>query len=228
MQTIAILQNNLNKSQHNTHSILNDPTSRQYAILMVQEQYFSTYTNSSLTHHSWTLIESRSTENNPPRAAIYINKTILPAHSYEPVPMETPDTVAIALQLDQEQHPTLLINIYNTKNTPHLTTLRTHLRRHLRNNIYNGIIIGGDFNLHHPLWNPPNYHGHDPEADTLIDIMAQTRLKPMLPLGTITFPRVKTAIDLVWGNEYVEQWIIKCRIAGHCDHGSDHHPVETL
>ena len=112
--------------------------------------------------------------------------------------METPDTVAIALQLDQEQHPTLLINIYNTKNTPHLTTLRMHLRRHLRNNIYNGIIIGGDFNLHHPLWNPPNYHSHDPEADTLIDIMGQTRLKLILPLGTITFPRAKTAIDFVW------------------------------
>ena len=30
------------------------------------------------------------------------------------------------------------------------------------------------------------------------------------------------------GNEYVEQRIIKCRVAGHCDHGSDHHPVETI
>src|SRR5437667_3388693 len=117
MQTIAILQNNLNKSQHNTHSILNDPTSRQYAILMVQEQYFSTYTNSSLTHHSWTLIKSKGMENNPPRAAIYLNKTILPAHSYEPIPWEVPDTVALAIRLDEEQHPTLIINIYNTKNT---------------------------------------------------------------------------------------------------------------
>jgi len=228
MQTIAILQNNLNKSQHNTHSILNDPISSKYAILMVQEQYFSTYTNSSLTHHSWTLIESKSMENNPPRAAIYINKTILPAHSYEPVPMETPDTVAIALQLDQEQHPTLLINIYNTKHTPQLAELRTQLRKYLRNNTYNGVIIAGDFNLHHPLWNPPSYHVQDPEADMLIDVMSQIRLKPMLPLGTITFPRAKTAIDLVWGNEYVEQRIIKCRIASNCDHGSDHHPIETI
>ena len=120
---------------------------------MLQEQYFSAYTNSSLTHHSWTVIESKGMENNPPRAAIYLNKTILPAHSYEPIPLETPDTVAIALRLDQEQHPILVINIYNTKNTPHLTELRTRLRRHLRNNTYNGIIIAGDFNLHHPLWN---------------------------------------------------------------------------
>ena len=71
----------------------------------------------------------------------------------------------------------------------------------------------GDFNLHHPLWNPSNYRKQDPEADTLIDIISQTRLKLMLPAGTITFPRAKTAIDLVWGNNYIEQRIIKCRIA---------------
>ena len=37
--------------------------------------------------------------------------------------MEIPDTVAIAIQLDQEQHPTLLINVYNTKHTPQLAEL---------------------------------------------------------------------------------------------------------
>ena len=62
----------------------------------------------------------------------------------------------------------------------------------------------------------------------LIDVMSQIRLKPMLPLGTITFPRAKTAIDLVWGNEYVEQRRIKYRIACNCDHGSDHQPIETI
>ena len=87
--------------------------------------------------------------------------------------------------------------------------------------------MAGDFNLHHPLWNPPNYPTQDSEANMLIDIIAQTRLKPMLPAGTITFPRAKTAIDLVWGNNYIEQRIIKCRIAPH-DHGSDHKPVETI
>src|SRR5205814_9912124 len=181
----------------------------------------SDYTNSSPIHHSWTLIESMATENHNPRAAIYLNKTILPAHSYEPVLMEIPDIVAISLRLDTVQHPTLIINVYNTKNTSHLKELRTYLQKHLRNNTYNGILMAGDFNLHHPLWNPPNYLIQDSEADTLIDIIAQTRLKPMLPAGTITFPRAKRAIDLVWGKNYVEQRIIKCRIAT-CDHGSDH------
>ena len=226
-QTIAILQNNLRKSRSNTDSILNAESSEKYAILLLQEQYFSAYTNSSLTHQSWTLIESKCMENKPPRAAIYVNKTILPAHSYEPILMEVPDTVAIAIRLNKEQHPTLIINIYNSKKTTQITDLRTQLRKHLRNNTYNGIIIAGDFNLHHPLWNPPERGDYDTEADILIEAMSQLQLKPMLPPGTITYPRAKTAIDLVWGNEYVEQRLIKCRIA-QCDHGSDHRPIETI
>src|SRR5207248_687817 len=160
--------------------------------------------------------ESKNMENKPPRAAIYLNKTILPAYSYEPVPIEIPDIVAIALQLDQEQHPTLIINIYNTKKSSQITDLRKYLRKHLRNNTYNGIIIAGDFNVHHPLWNPSNRHERDKEAEVLIDTMSQLQLRPMLPGGTITFIRAKTAIDLVWGNEYIEQRIIKCRIAKEC------------
>ena len=96
-QTIAILQYNLNKNRSTIYSVLNDPISSKYAILLLQEQYFSKYSNSSLTHRSWELFESKSMENNPPRAAIYLNKIILPAHSYETIAMEIPDMVAIAV-----------------------------------------------------------------------------------------------------------------------------------
>ena len=196
-QTIAILQYNLNKNQSTTHSVLNDSTSSKYAILMLQEQYFSTYTNSSLTHHSWTLVKSKRTENNSPRVAIYVNKTILSAHSYELIAIEISDIVAMAIRTDQKQHSTLIINIYNTKKSMHLANLRTYLRKHLRNNVYNAIIVAGDFNLHHPLWNPCDYHEHDSEAEVLINTMTQAGLKPMLPADTITFPGTKTTIDLV-------------------------------
>ena len=166
--------------------------------------------------------------NRPSRAAIYLNKIILPAHSYESIAMEISDMIAIVLWLNQKQHPILIINIYNIKRTSLLMNLWTHLWKHLRDNTYNGIIIAGDFNLHHPLWNSSNYHEQDSEADVLIDIMSQLRLKSMLPADTIIFSEAKTAIDLVWGNEFIEWRIIKCRIAKVCDHGSDHHPIETI
>ena len=196
-QTIAILQYNLNRNQDTTHSVLNDSSSSKYTVIMLQEQHIFMNTNSSSIHHSWTLIEAKAMENHPPQAAIYLNKTILPAHSYETIHMEIPYIIAVALQLDRAQHPTLIINVYNSKNTAQLKELRTYLQKHLRDNTYNRIIMAGDFNLHHPLWNPPKYPTQDSEVDTLIDIISQTRLKPMLPAGTIIFSRAKTAIDLV-------------------------------
>ena len=120
-QTIAILQYNLNRSQTTTESVLNE--CNKYAVLLLQEQFYSKPMNSSPIHHSWTLIESKAMGNHNPRAAIYLNKTILPANSYEPVLMEIPDIVAISLRHDKIQHPTLIINIYNTKNASQLKEL---------------------------------------------------------------------------------------------------------
>src|SRR5436190_6977440 len=128
-QTIAILQYNIRKRQIILDTLLNSENSKKYAIILLQEQY--TYKDkTSPPHQSWTLIESKRTENKAPRAAIYLNNRILPAYSYEPVPIELPDIVAIALRMDQEQHPTLIINVYNTRKATQLTKLRTQLRKH--------------------------------------------------------------------------------------------------
>jgi len=89
-------------------------------------------------------------------------------------------------------------------------------------------LIGGNFNLHHPLWNPQVCHTQDNKAEELIEFMALLGLSPMLPAGTITFPRANTAIDLVWGNNRLEQGIIKCKISKKDDHGSDHLPIQTI
>jgi hypothetical protein len=50
--TITILQYNLEKNQSTTYSILNDPSSQKYTALLLQEQYWSKFTESSLLHHS--------------------------------------------------------------------------------------------------------------------------------------------------------------------------------
>src|SRR5205814_4162515 len=53
-------------------------------------------------------------------------------------------------------------------------------------------------------------------------------LRPLLPPGTITFPRYGTAIDLVWGNEATQDVLLKCQVAADNDHGSDHYPIEIV
>ena len=112
INTIAILQYNLRKNQSRTHSVLNDPSSSHYTMLMLQEQYWSDYTKSSPTHESWTLIESDSYPNCPPRNAIYINNHILDTSAFRIIPFSLPDVKAVAINTTNNAKPTLIINAY--------------------------------------------------------------------------------------------------------------------
>src|ERR1700694_289706 len=95
--TIALLQYNLRKNQSRTHSILNDPSSSNYTMLILQEQYWSEYTKSSPIHGSWTLIESGSYLNRKPRSAIYINNRIIGTSAFRTITLLFPDVTAIAI-----------------------------------------------------------------------------------------------------------------------------------
>ena len=46
-------------------------------------------------------------------------------------------------------------------------------------------MVGGDFNAHHPLWNPRTYTRHDEEADEIVEMMTELELNLMLPAGSI-------------------------------------------
>jgi len=87
--------------------------------------------------------------------------------------------------------------------------------------------VGGDFNTHHPVWNPEGYTHHDEEANALVDMMAELELTLLLPPGTVTYPNAGTMIDLVWGSNEAANHTITCRIAEEHDHSSDHLPIET-
>jgi hypothetical protein len=109
----------------------------------------------------------------------------------------------------------LIVNIYNSHDQTLPASLQTHLTRELCLQDYGAIIVAGDFNLHHPLWNPQGYLVQEPEAETLIDPMMEASLHPLMHAGTVTFPTDNEqggmAIDLVWGNEEAESLIIKCQ-----------------
>ena len=147
-RNLAILQYNLTKNSETTHGLLNDPSSAKYALLLLQEQYWdSKYTKSSSTHQTWTLIEPKRNDTTQPRAVIYANNRILSTSAYESIAFPTSDIAAIIIK--QDDTSTLIINIYNTKGSPLISTLETYLYQHLRNNNYDKIIIAEDFNLHH-------------------------------------------------------------------------------
>ena len=218
---LTILQYNVHKSQPRTHSVLNDPDSRKYTLLLLQEQYWSEYNKSNLQHPSWTLIEppiSAQLPTKQPRAVIYANKKLLPTASYAQINLPFSDVVAITIKTSNKLKPTLIINIYNPGDSNLITPLRQYLHGNINKEDYEVIIMAGDFNLHHPLWNPLHYHTHDDQADEVIEMLMEYELTLLLPPDTITFPTAGTTIDLIWGNKEAEQGVMKCHIAKDNDH----------
>ena len=129
---LGILQNNLHKSRERTHGMLNDPDMKQYAILMLQEQYWSTYTKSSPIHHAWTLIEptilNELNETIQPRSAIYVNNSLIPASQITPLTLPFSDVTAIILTTtDTNSKPHLIINVYNPCNQSIIPELHNYL-----------------------------------------------------------------------------------------------------
>ena len=64
-------------------------------------------------------------------------------------------------------------------------------------------------------------------------MMSDLHLRLLIPPGTITRTPTNTTagttIDLVWGNENVEDTLLKCHtISRTHDHGSNNLPIETV
>src|SRR5271170_3068589 len=223
---LKILQNNLHKSKERTHGILNDPDTKEYAILLPQEQYWSDFTKSSPTHHSWSLYEPPTVNSRQPRTAIYINNAHLTNAQTTQVHTPLADVTVVRIT-PQSAGPVLVINVYNPCDESIISELHSFLIKHTSRQKYETVIMAGDFNCHHPLWNPRGYTTHDEDADALVEMAAELGLYLLIPAGSITYPNAGTAIDLVWGNNEAARKLIKCRIATDHDQGSDHLPIET-
>ena len=87
--------------------------------------------------------------------------------------------------------------------------------------------MAGDFNSHHPVWNPQHYTRHDPSGDDVIDLARDLQLSLLLPPGTVTFPNAGTTIDLIWATSNLKNRTLKCGIATEHDIGSDHYSIAT-
>ena len=180
--TIAILQYNIRKNLERTHSILSDPSSSKFTMLMIQEQHWSKRTESAPLHTgSWTLIESRAYPNRNPRSAIYINNRKLHSSAFRIITFPFPDVTAVAINTTDNDKPSLFINVYNPGDENLITPLMEHLQQNVDPSQYHAIIMAGDFNLHHPLWNPPQYIRRDTQADELIDGMLEQGMQLIIP-----------------------------------------------
>jgi endonuclease/exonuclease/phosphatase (EEP) superfamily protein YafD len=229
-----IMQYNVAKRREVMDSILNDKEIQEYSLLLLQEHCHTYKQKTPLLHQSWTAIEPTLITERPARAAIYVNNKKIPPAAFEQIPILHRDITAIAIAAHSPSlKPALIVNLYNSEDHTLIEQLRTTLLHDIKAEDYETILVAGDFNLHHSLWNPVGYFNQEPQAETLVEIMMEANLRMLLPPGTVTFPTTNesggTAIDLVWGNGTAKDTIIKCHTVEHTnDHGSDHYPIEII
>jgi hypothetical protein len=231
---LRIMQYNVAKRREVMDSILNDQETQEYTLLLLLEPCCTYNQKKPLLHQSWTAIEPTHLMERPPHAAIYANNKKMPPATFEQIHIPHSDIIAIAIAAHPPFHkPTLIVNLYNSDNHSLIEQLCTILLHHIKIVNYEVIPVAGDFNLHYALRNPAGYINQEPQVETLVEVMMEANLRTLLPLGMVTFLTLNetgaTAIDLVWGNEKVEDILLKCHTVEQTnDHGSDHHPIEII
>jgi endonuclease/exonuclease/phosphatase (EEP) superfamily protein YafD len=225
---LRILQNNLHKHKTRTHAILNDHDTKDFTILMLQEPYYWTDKESNTQtppHHAWLRYLPTSNEA-PPRAATYVSKAQVNAAQVTQIQLPFSDVVAIKINL-QDQTDITIVNVYNPCDDSLIQRLHKSLED-AKINHKGRILLAGDFNSHHPLWNPPRYYRHDESANDILDLAKELGLNLLSPPGIETYPQAHTTIDLTWGSISANKELLKCKVSHQYDFGSDHLPIETV
>ena len=91
------------------------------------------------------------------------------------------------------------------------------------------MVVLGDFNLHHPLWNSRSRLTQHIYSDLLIDITDEFDLRLLTPQGLETWSAQGTSsiIDLAFTTSFLSEATIRCGVVHKLDHHSDHLPVQT-
>ena len=204
---LRLWQQNLNKSLTAQLHLLNSARPPDWDLILIQEPWIGS-TNTRTTP-SWTplypntFINDRSTT---PRSLILVNNNI-PSDSYTHLSFPSLDIMGIQIKvLDQTF---IIINVYNAcEHNNTLNAVSTFLTSrfpddHVPDNTH--IILGGDFNRHHPLWEEPR-NSHLKSSELLLlplmNLIRQADLRMALPPCIPTLEALSTCNwtrpDNVW------------------------------
>jgi hypothetical protein len=147
------------------------------------------------------------------------------------VAVNSPDVVAFKIS-NGAQNITIY-NVYNDcehSNTIHM--LVDHFA--LNQNPHRNVLLLGDFNRHHPMWDEER-NGHLftnanlDAAEELIELVADNRMEMALPknIPTLTNPAGNTTRpDNVFISQNVKHWIVKCDTSPEdTPPKADHYPI---
>ena len=227
---ITLLQYNVNKSRDKVLiGLLNDKKVDKFDFLAIQEPWrnpISIGKGYNPGNSQFYLIEKDSKD---AKTAIYVNKRI--PRSYISEIYKEKDLILLKYQ-SKNAKSVYIYNIYNppiSHSAREAPVLFKTLERLLKSHKGEHQIVLGDFNLHHSLWNSPNYRLSHYIAEDLIDIMSQIGATLYTPKGLATRDcqrglfHEQTTIDLIFSTNLIE----KCAPRYDLDQSSDHIPIAT-
>ena len=228
LTTISI---NANKSSPNTESALQAAVEAKADIILVQEPWFfgpktrPEWINlTSVAHSSYTQILPNHWPQFRPRTLTYVSRTFKPSVS---LARESPiDTDIQILQITEGEETLEIINIYNQSDQGN-SGQKTAERCLYTQDIHTNTILCGDFNSHHPWWNP-RVEDPDKEAQQLVEWIENRDFELLNKPGEATFLRTNairpSVIDLAFTSRAVANKITGFNI--NHDIISDHHALQ--
>ena len=193
MISSKILQINVNRNAITTENVLNLAIELNISILAIQEPKIYNLDNKNTTrsvmHASFSqILPNYGLER--PRVLYYISKS-LRANISRDSPLD-PDCIVIDIL------GLRLVNVYNNSSINQPNSTYTINREFFPNLIDKNTILLGDFNIHHPWWDP--LAPKSTSADYLVDLIQTKELVLLNKPGKGTFYRphmsYSTVIDL--------------------------------
>ena len=220
---LHILQYNVQKSKDVVlASLFQDSRVLEYDILAIQEPWRNPFIDTTYhplrTHFQLIYLAEAET-----RVCFYINKRLDP--STRSVSFISKDIITLTIRNPIIGQSVSLVNVYNEVATDTLSTLANTLRTI---DLNEGIIVLGDFNLHHPLWSTTHRRaGAGPSAQEFLTIIEDFELQlltePGMPIhrwnGGIS------TIDLAFASGSLASRVVHCKIDRRLDYDSDHLPI---
>jgi ribonuclease HI len=121
-----------------------------------------------------------------------------------------------------------IFNVYNEIGTTTMSDLEEAIAK---SESQEGLLVLGDFNLHHPLWSTTHRDGSNGISATqpLLTIIEGFDLQLLTAPGTPThrWKGGETTIDLTFASTDVADRTIYCKVDANLDHDSDHLPIAT-
>ncbi|KAG9120597.1 hypothetical protein FRC07_003847, partial [Ceratobasidium sp. 392] len=239
LQSLVIWQLNVNKSNEAQLAFVHDPIISNATILAFQEPYLDHKGKSRFPPLWSTIYPTTHARKDTPRSRSFLAiNPMLSTNDWEQVDCDSADVTAIRLGTDKGI--ILIINAYNPCDSnatiPHIETLLKGAAKGEQ------VILLGDFNRHHPLWDEDrNAHlfttANLDLAQELIDLTGAHGLDMALPkdIPTLEATRTKnhTRPDNVFLAPDLMQDLVCCnthpdRRPPHTDHFPIYTEIQTL